>query len=109
MARIFNAVRAENTPPRHARGDFKQALKEASRWEVSHDYPDLKIRLTLFHAAISEGIPQMIEHNDLRWITELPLHAFCPADEAILERLRNRLWGGDPAGRRGAHGPGAST
>ena len=27
MARIFNAVRAENTPPRHARGDFKQALK----------------------------------------------------------------------------------
>ena len=28
MARIFNAVRAENTPPRHARGDFKQALKK---------------------------------------------------------------------------------
>jgi hypothetical protein len=27
MARIFNAVRAENTPPRHARGDFKQALR----------------------------------------------------------------------------------
>ena len=26
MARIFNAVRAENTPPRQARGDFKQAL-----------------------------------------------------------------------------------
>jgi hypothetical protein len=27
MARIFNAVRAENTPPRHARGDVKQALR----------------------------------------------------------------------------------
>ena len=25
--RIYNAVRAENTPPRHARGDFKQALR----------------------------------------------------------------------------------
>ena len=28
MARIFNAVRAENTPPRHARGDIKQALRK---------------------------------------------------------------------------------
>ena len=26
IARVFNEVWAENTPPRHARGDFKQAL-----------------------------------------------------------------------------------
>jgi hypothetical protein len=30
MARIFNAVRAENTPPRHAQGDFKQALRSGT-------------------------------------------------------------------------------
>lgn len=40
--------------------------------EVDHDYPDLNIHLTLltlFNAAISEGIPQMLEHHDIRWIT----------------------------------------
>ena len=30
MARIFNAVRAENTPSRRARGDFKQALTQTA-------------------------------------------------------------------------------
>jgi hypothetical protein len=33
MARIFNAVRAENTPPRHVQGDFKQALNYTPPWE----------------------------------------------------------------------------
>lgn len=37
--------------------------------EVVHEYPDLTVHLTLFHAAIAEGVPQKIEHNDIRWIT----------------------------------------
>ena len=37
--------------------------------ELTHVYPDLTVRLTLFHAAIPEGEPQKLEHNDLRWIT----------------------------------------
>ena len=43
--------------------------------EVDHDYPDLNVHLTLFNAAISEGMPRMLEHNDIRWITveEIPL------------------------------------
>lgn len=58
--------------------------------EVDHDYPDLNVHLTLFNAAIIEGIPQMLEHNDIRWITpeEIPQYNFCPADEEILGRLR---------------------
>ena len=57
---------------------------------VDHDYPDLNVHLTLFNAAISEGTPQMLEHNDIRWITtgEIPRYEFCPADEAILKKLR---------------------
>ena len=57
--------------------------------EVLHEYPDLTVRLTLFHAAISEGIPQKLEHEDIRWITpdEIPGYAFCPADEEILKRI----------------------
>ena len=37
--------------------------------EVDHTYPDLTVHLTLFYAAIREGIPQKLEHNDIRWIT----------------------------------------
>ena len=36
--------------------------------EVDHIYPDLNVHLTLFNAAIIEGTPQMLEHNDIRWI-----------------------------------------
>lgn len=58
--------------------------------ELTHPYPDLTVHLTLFHAAILEGEPQKLEHNDLRWITrqEIDQYQFCPADQAILDKLR---------------------
>ena len=34
--------------------------------DVIHEYPDLTLHLTLFNAAISEGTPQLLEHNDIR-------------------------------------------
>ena len=60
--------------------------------EVDHDYPDLNVHLTLFNAAIIEGTPKMLEHNDIRWITvmEIPQYEFCPADEEILRKLRTK-------------------
>ena len=59
--------------------------------EVDHNYPDLNVHLTLFNAAIIEGTPQMLEHNDIRWITpkEIPQYEFCPADETILRKLHH--------------------
>lgn len=58
--------------------------------DVVHEYPDLTVHLTLFNATIAEGIPQRLEHNDIRWITpsEIPEYEFCPADEEILARIR---------------------
>ena len=58
--------------------------------DVLHEYPDLTVHLTLFRATIREGIPQKLEHNDIRWITvdEIDQVEFCPADEVILERLK---------------------
>lgn len=58
--------------------------------EVDHQYPDLNVHLTLFNAVIHEGTPQLLEHNDIRWITpgEIPQYEFCPADETILDRLK---------------------
>ena len=57
--------------------------------DVTHEYPDLAVHLTLFNATIAEGIPQKLEHNDIRWITpaEIPNFDFCPADEEILKRI----------------------
>lgn len=57
--------------------------------DVLHEYPDLTVHLTLFHAAIREGTPQKLEHNDLRWITpeEIPDYAFCPADTDICAKI----------------------
>ena len=57
--------------------------------EVDHVYPDITIHLTLFHAAITEGTPKLLEHNDLRWITpaETADYPFCPADDDILMRI----------------------
>lgn len=57
--------------------------------EVVHEYPDITVHLTLLNATIAEGIPKMLEHNDIRWITpsEIPHYEFCPADEEILRKI----------------------
>ena len=58
--------------------------------ELDHVYPDLTIHLSLYHCTIAAGTPQLLEHNDLRWITpsEIPQYAFCPADAEILEQIQ---------------------
>lgn len=57
--------------------------------DVVHQYPDIKVHLTLFNATIAEGVPQKLEHNDIKWITpsEIPDYDFCPADTEILKKL----------------------
>lgn len=61
--------------------------------EAVHEYPDITIRLTVFNAKISEGVPKLIEHNDLKWITpdEIPQYEFCPADVGVLDEITKRL------------------
>ena len=57
--------------------------------DVVHKYPDINVHLTLFNAIIAEGVPQKMEHNDIKWITpaEIPDYDFCPADEGILAKI----------------------
>lgn len=57
--------------------------------DVVHEYSDITVHLTLFNATIADGIPQKLEHNDIRWITpsEIPNYAFCPADKEILAKI----------------------
>lgn len=60
--------------------------------DVVHEYPDINVHLTLFNATIAEGVPQKLEHNDIRWIEvgEIANYEFCPADTEILERLASK-------------------
>ena len=61
---------------------------------VVHNYPDMLIRLSLFHCTIPEGFPQALEHNDIRWIhpSEIDNFDFCPADTDILQEIK-RVYG----------------
>jgi len=58
--------------------------------QVIHEYPDILIRLTLFHCRIIDGQLTMLEHNDLKWITpsQIPDFQFCPADKDILHLIQ---------------------
>lgn len=58
-------------------------------YEVTHEYPDITVHLTLFEAQIILGVPQMLEHNDIKWISpsEISDYEFCPADKDILKKL----------------------
>lgn len=60
--------------------------------QVRHDYPDIYIQLSLFHCTISDGEPQALEHNALRWIfpSEIPDYDFCPADKDILSKIMDK-------------------
>ena len=59
--------------------------------DVVHEYPDITVHLTLFNATIAEGVPQKIEHNDIKWITvsEIDDYDFCPADTEILAKIKS--------------------
>ncbi len=60
--------------------------------DVVHEYPDLMVHMTLFNAAITEGIPQKLEHNDIRWIAvdDISQYHFCPSDREILNKLEQQ-------------------
>ncbi len=66
--------------------------------QVIHEYPDILIRLTLFHCTIPSGFPQALEHNDIRWIhpSQIDDFTFCPADTDILAKIKNIYGGRQP-------------
>ena len=87
----------ENALIRECREELAVTLSVGSVFmEVTHQYPDITVHLTLFNAAIAEGVPQRLEHNDIRWITpaEIPNYPFCPADEEILAAITQQYQGG---------------
>lgn len=66
--------------------------------EVIHAYPRPYRPLDPVSCLHRGGTPRKLEHQDIRWIraAEIPQYRFCPADEAILERLRGVAGCGGP-------------
>ena len=68
--------------------------------EIAHSYPDITILLTVFHASLTGGTPQLLEHQAMLWI--LPEEAahfeFCLADKVLLEKLRKEHSHGERTG-----------
>ena len=58
--------------------------------QVTHEYPDIQIRLSLYEAVIASGELRGKEHEALCWILprEIPDYEFCPADVDIIDRIR---------------------
>ena len=58
--------------------------------QVTHEYPDIQIRLSLYEAVIASGQLRGKEHEALCWILprEIPDYEFCPADKDISDRIR---------------------
>ena len=63
--------------------------------EVTHEYPDLTVHLTLYESNIAQGEPQRLEHHDIRWITveEIDGYEFCPADQVFLNAVSGGMTG----------------
>ena len=61
--------------------------------DVVHEYPDLTVHLTLIRARIISGRITLLEHQDARFVTaaELSQYALCPADEEMVELIRDKL------------------
>lgn len=57
--------------------------------ETTHKYPDICVHLTVYNAKIKEGVPKLLEHTALKWITpeEIKFYNFCPADEKVLKKI----------------------
>lgn len=75
-------------------------------FEVTHKYPDITVHLTVYNAVIKEGVPRLLEHAALKWITpeEIKFYNFCPADESILKKILRERSDGKANKRLGANG-----
>ena len=94
---VGGKIEAGETPEqaliRECREELAVTLSVGGKFmDVVHEYPDLTVHLTLFSAVIAAGVPQLLEHNDIRWITpaEIGEYEFCPADETILLEIIKR-------------------
>jgi len=62
--------------------------------EVTHNYPDLTVHLSLLEATVASGEPRALEHSEIRWVKMNEVHTFdlCPADRELVRLLHEKNW-----------------
>lgn len=61
--------------------------------EVEHEYADIIVHLTTYKSFIDSGVPEAIEHRELKWINinNLIKLKWAPADLPTVWRLKREL------------------
>ena len=83
----------ENALKRECKEELNIEISVAEQYaEVTHGYLDITVHLTLFNSTITNGEPQLLEHNAIKWISpdEIPEYEFCPADKVFLDLIRSK-------------------
>jgi 8-oxo-dGTP diphosphatase len=78
---------------RECREELKVDISVKQPLAVSiEEYPDIKIRLTLYECMISSGEPTLTEHADIRWVLPEEISGFdlCPADRKLIYQLKEK-------------------
>lgn len=85
---------AEEALVRECREEMNVEVSVGSLFmDLVHEYPDMTVHLSVFNAEVVKGTPELIEHNDIRWITpdEISDYDFCPADTDVLAEIKKRF------------------
>lgn len=80
----------KETAERECREELGIKIKALDEFaQVIWEYPDIKIRLTVFLCRKTGGKFELREHSAARWITpeEIRKYDFCPADAAIMDKI----------------------
>ena len=74
--------------------------------EVTHKYPDVCVHITVYNAKITDGEPELLEHEALKWISpeEIKFYNFCPADDKILKKISQERTDGKQKKKLGQKG-----
>lgn len=80
----------EETLCRELREELDITCLRVLPWrEVTHEYPDIRVRLHFMHVTAFTGTPRPEDGQELRWVTpdEARSLPFLPADLAVLAEL----------------------
>ena len=80
----------EDALVREGREELDVTLEVGRRvWSTVHDYPDLRVALSLYLARIPSGTPRPLAAHALRFMTPAQMQtvSFCEADEPLIRAL----------------------